>query len=119
MRSVNAGWSPLLYCVNDARDLVMQGNTIDLVKAAELLGYERIKWDAGYQCYCGFGSSDPFDRSRDNPSGFYIAPNDEELAKVIEGDSLWLADFNACESIGLDKSQNRFVEYSADGRSVC
>ena len=56
---------------------------INLDEAARLLGYERIKWDADNQCYSGYGSSDPCDRSRDGEEGAFVADDDDDLRKRI------------------------------------
>lgn len=58
---------------------------INLELAAERLGYERIEWtttEDGTACYVGFGSSNPYDRSKDDPAGYYVAADDVELAKL-------------------------------------
>lgn len=57
---------------------------IDLIKAAELLGYERISWNDSANCYSGYGSSDPVDRSRDDADGYFIACNDDELRMIVQ-----------------------------------
>lgn len=65
----------------------MTTNELNLDQAAELLGYERIQWattDDGTACYVGYGSSNPTDRSKDAPEGYYVAGSDAELAKLIE-----------------------------------
>jgi len=56
---------------------------IDLTKAANLLGYASIKWDADNNCYSGYGSSDDFDRSRDDVGGLFIASTDDDLLQII------------------------------------
>jgi len=57
----------------------------NLEQLAAILGYESIRWDAGNECYSGYGSSDPLDRSRDDATnGYYIANDDTELAVISE-----------------------------------
>lgn len=58
-------------------------NQIDLVAAVDLLGYERIEWDAENDCYSGYGSSDAMDRSRDDVGGLFVASDDVELQARI------------------------------------
>lgn len=53
----------------------------DLAKA---MGYESISWDDEYECYSGFGSSDPTDRSRDDAGGYLIAGDIDDLVRVAE-----------------------------------
>lgn len=60
---------------------LLRGSDIDLAKLAESLGYESIKWEDSAECYVGYGSSDPFDRSRDNLRGYFVAWSHQELAK--------------------------------------
>lgn len=55
--------------------------SIELQVAADALGYETIKWDAENGCYSGYGSSDAFDRSRDDVGGLYVA---DTLAEVVK-----------------------------------
>ena len=57
---------------------------IDLTRAAELMGYKRIEWDADSDCYSGYGSSDPLDRSRDDGEGLFVACNDDDLRRLID-----------------------------------
>lgn len=57
-------------------------NEIDMDKLADAMGYETIKWDDEHECYSGYGSSDPMDRSRDDEGGFYVAGSEDELAKI-------------------------------------
>jgi len=56
---------------------------IDLVAAAEFLGYERIEWDADNGCYSGYGSSGAMDRSRDNVGGLFVASDDADLQALL------------------------------------
>jgi len=56
---------------------------VDLVAAAAALGFERVEWDAENDCYSGHGSSDPFDRSRDDDEGAFVAHDEVELAVIL------------------------------------
>ena len=58
--------------------------SIELDVAAYALGYESIAWDAENSCYSGYGSSDAFDRSRDNDEGFYVADTIGEVISLVE-----------------------------------
>ena len=55
-----------------------------LSRAAEILGYERVAWDDGNDCFSGYGSSDPVDRSRDDTEGRFVAWNLDELQTIVE-----------------------------------
>lgn len=59
-------------------------NQIDLVSAADLLGYERIEWDADNGCYSGYGSSDAMDRSRDDVGGLFVASDNADLQALLD-----------------------------------
>lgn len=59
-------------------------NEIDLDKLAESLGYDEIKWDSENDCYSGYGSSDPMDRSRDGDGGMYVAADYDELQQIAK-----------------------------------
>ena len=51
---------------------------------ADALGYEEIKWDTDNDCYSGYGSSDPTDRSRDAAGGLFVAADDDELETIAK-----------------------------------
>jgi hypothetical protein len=59
----------------------MDANTLE--HAAAALGYERIDWDPENNCYSGYGSSDPCDRSRDDNGGAFVAHTPRELAAIL------------------------------------
>ena len=59
-------------------------NCVDMAKLADALGYEKIEWDCDNDCYSGYGSSDPTDRSRDDSGGFLVAADDEELESIAK-----------------------------------
>ena len=63
-------------------DYTKAENSVDLDKLADALGYESISWDQENGCYTGYGSSDPHDRSKDDPAGFFVAFDDEDLARI-------------------------------------
>lgn len=62
----------------------MTTTKIDLTKAAELLGYERIEWDSDNDCYSGYGYKGGLDRSQDDAGGLFVAWNDDELRRLTE-----------------------------------
>jgi len=66
----------------------IKADCTQLSQLAESLGYESIKWDAGNDCYSGYGASDPMDRSRDNAGGFFLAADDDELAELLNRHNL-------------------------------
>lgn len=49
---------------------------------ADALGYDRIEWDAENDCYSGYGSAEPYDRSKDTPAGYYVCAA-EEIVKTL------------------------------------
>ena len=59
-------------------------NEINMDKLADALGYDEIKWDSENDCYSGYGSSDPMDRSRDDAGGLYVAADDDELGQIAK-----------------------------------
>ena len=56
---------------------------ITLTQLAEQLGYESVAWDEANDCYSGYGSSDPTDRSRDDVGALYVCADDIELEKLL------------------------------------
>lgn len=68
---------------------------VNLDRLAEACGYDRILWDEANNCWSGFGSSDPADRSRDDAGGFLVASADAELEAIAEreGCTLTAGDF--------------------------
>jgi len=54
-----------------------------LTQLAEQLGYDSVAWDEANDCYSGYGSSDPTDRSRDDCGGMYVCRDDAELEKFL------------------------------------
>ena len=55
---------------------------ITLTQLADQLGYESVAWDEENDCYSGYGSSDPTDRSRDDVGALYVCADDIELEKL-------------------------------------
>ena len=55
----------------------------DLIDLAEKLGYEEIRWDSENNCYSGYGSSNYYDRSRDDSGGFLVANCLNELDELF------------------------------------
>jgi len=56
---------------------------ITLTQLADQLGYESVAWDEENDCYSGYGSSDPTDRSRDDVGALYVCADDIELEKLL------------------------------------
>lgn len=57
------------------------GLDANLEAIANRLGYEAIEWDSENDCYSGSGSSDPYDRSKDDGK-FHVASSQKELANI-------------------------------------
>ena len=51
-------------------------------RAAEVLGYDTVAWDELNNCWSGYGSSDDFDRSRDDV-GCFVAWDYQELEDIV------------------------------------
>jgi hypothetical protein len=54
-----------------------------LVAAAQVAGYECVKYDAALDCWTGYGSDDPYDRSQDDPGGYHVAASVAELQRMV------------------------------------
>lgn len=72
------------YEVNDQCEWLFQGKAftgqvVSFDSLADALGYESISWDEASECYTGYGSSDPFDITRDDVEGYFVAADVDEL----------------------------------------
>ena len=76
-----AGWDSTQTEIGEAREAVAN-LLLEQGDLAEALGYEAIRWDEENQCYSGFGSSYPLDRSRDDAGGFLITSNVDGLIRI-------------------------------------
>jgi len=64
-----------------AADAMLDVQTM-LPELADAMGYDRIEFDVENDCYTGYGSADPYDRSKDTPAGYYVCAADEIVATI-------------------------------------